>query len=194
MLDEDGFERLAKFDAIYLGAIGAPTVPDHISAGDLLLPLRKRVRPVRQPAADAAAVRASARRSRTARPADIDMVCVRENTEGEYSGVGGRVHRRHDVRGGRADRRLHATPASSASSATRSRSPRSGRARCWRARRSRTRFGTRWCCGMKSPRRWPRSIRRSSIRSTTSTRSPPAWSRTRRRSTSSSRRICSATS
>jgi tartrate dehydrogenase/decarboxylase/D-malate dehydrogenase len=41
MLDDDGFERLAKFDAIYLGAIGAPTVPDHISAGDLLLPLRK---------------------------------------------------------------------------------------------------------------------------------------------------------
>ena len=40
MLDEDGFERLAKFDAMYLGAIGAPTVPDHISAGDLLLPLR----------------------------------------------------------------------------------------------------------------------------------------------------------
>src|SRR5206468_12777588 len=41
MLDDDGFERLAKFDAIYLGAIGAPTVPDHIPAGALLLPLRK---------------------------------------------------------------------------------------------------------------------------------------------------------
>ena len=41
MLDEDAFEQLAKFDAIYLGAIGAPTVPDHISAGDMILPLRK---------------------------------------------------------------------------------------------------------------------------------------------------------
>src|SRR5262245_48028024 len=41
MLDEDAFERLSKFDAIYLGAIGAPTVPDHISAGDMILPLRK---------------------------------------------------------------------------------------------------------------------------------------------------------
>src|SRR5437867_480267 len=41
MLDEDAFERLGAFDAIYLGAIGAPTVPDHISAGDMILPLRK---------------------------------------------------------------------------------------------------------------------------------------------------------
>src|SRR3954463_16823801 len=41
MLDEDGFERLAKVYAIYPGAIGAPPVPDHIPAGDLLLPLRK---------------------------------------------------------------------------------------------------------------------------------------------------------
>src|SRR2546423_11373208 len=40
MLDEDGFDRLAKVDALYLGAIGAPTVPDHLSAGDLLLPPR----------------------------------------------------------------------------------------------------------------------------------------------------------
>src|SRR5256885_2711995 len=45
MLDDDGFERLAKFDAIYLRAIGAPTVPDPISAGDLLLPLRKHLNP-----------------------------------------------------------------------------------------------------------------------------------------------------
>ena len=42
MMDEDGFERLAAFDAIYLGAIGAPPVPDHIAAGDLLLRIRQR--------------------------------------------------------------------------------------------------------------------------------------------------------
>src|SRR5436309_1142629 len=42
MLDEDGFERLAGFDAIYLGAIGAPAVPDHISVWQLILPLRQR--------------------------------------------------------------------------------------------------------------------------------------------------------
>ena len=91
MMDEDGFERLAKFDAIYLGAIGSPTVPDHIAVGDLLLPLRQRfeqyvnLRPMRllpgltSPLANRGA-------------ADIDMVCVRENSEGEYAGVGGRMH------------------------------------------------------------------------------------------------------
>ena len=103
--------------------------------------------------------------------------------------------RRHAARGRRADGRLHAPRASSASSATHSRSRRSGRGRCSRARPSRTRCGTRWCCGT----RWPRSVaqglpdgrvpevprRRASRR---------AWSRIRRRSTSSSRRTCSATS
>ena len=53
MMDTDGVDRLMKFDAIYLGAIGDPKVPDHISAGELLLPLRRRLvqyvnlRPVR---------------------------------------------------------------------------------------------------------------------------------------------------
>jgi len=91
MLDEDGFDRLAAFDAIYLGAIGAPSVPDHISVWQLILPLRQRfdqyvnLRPMRllpgltSPLANRGA-------------ADIDMVCVRENSEGEYSGVGGRLH------------------------------------------------------------------------------------------------------
>src|SRR5436190_20530596 len=91
MLDENAFEQLSKFDAIYLGAIGDPTVPDHISAGDMILPLRKvfeqyvNLRPMRllpglaSPLANRGA-------------SDIDMVCVRENSEGEYAGVGGRVH------------------------------------------------------------------------------------------------------
>jgi tartrate dehydrogenase/decarboxylase/D-malate dehydrogenase len=91
MLDEDGFARLATFDAIYLGAIGSPSVADHIAVWDLLLPLRQRfqqyvnLRPMRllpgltSPLAH-----------RT--PADIDMICVRENTEGEYAGAGGRIH------------------------------------------------------------------------------------------------------
>ncbi|HEY1911291.1 MAG TPA: tartrate dehydrogenase [Vicinamibacterales bacterium] len=97
MLDEDGFEQLAKFDAIYLGALGAPGVPDGISAA-LILAIRQRfdqyvnLRPMRllsgltSPLANRGA-------------ADIDMVCVRENSEGEYSGVGGRIHRgtKHEV-------------------------------------------------------------------------------------------------
>src|SRR6478672_6078728 len=91
MMDADGFEQAAKFDAIYLGAIGSPAVPDHIAVWDLLLPLRQRfqqyvnLRPMRllpglvSPLANRGA-------------ADIDMVCVRENSEGEYAGLGGRVH------------------------------------------------------------------------------------------------------
>jgi tartrate dehydrogenase/decarboxylase / D-malate dehydrogenase len=91
MMDADGFERLSKFGAIYLGAIGDPKVPDHIAVWDLLLPLRQRfqqyvnLRPMRllpgltSPLANRG-------------PADIDMVCVRENSEGEYSGLGGRIH------------------------------------------------------------------------------------------------------
>jgi tartrate dehydrogenase/decarboxylase/D-malate dehydrogenase len=90
MMDEDGFVRLAAFDAIYLGAIGAPGVPDGVSAA-LILAIRQRfdqyvnLRPmrllpgIRSPLANRSA-------------ADIDMVCVRENSEGEYAGVGGRIH------------------------------------------------------------------------------------------------------
>jgi tartrate dehydrogenase/decarboxylase/D-malate dehydrogenase len=91
MMDADGFSRLAAFDAIFLGAIGAPGVPDHVSVWELILPLRQRfdqyvnLRPMRllsglsSPLANRA-------------PADIDMICVRENSEGEYAGLGGRLH------------------------------------------------------------------------------------------------------
>ena len=91
MMDADGFERLATFDAIYLGAIGSPTVADHIAVWDLLLPLRQRfqqyvnLRPMRLLAGLTSPL---ANRS----AADIDMVCVRENSEGEYAGLGGRMH------------------------------------------------------------------------------------------------------
>jgi tartrate dehydrogenase/decarboxylase/D-malate dehydrogenase len=91
MLDEDGFERLAKFDAVYLGALGAPGVSDVVSAG-LILAIRQRfdqyvnLRPMRLLAGISSPL---ANRG----AADIDMVCVRENSEGEYSGAGGRIHR-----------------------------------------------------------------------------------------------------
>lgn len=91
MMPPDGLERLRAFDAIYLGAIGAPGVPDHVSVWELILPIRQRfdqyvnLRPMRllpgitSPLANRG-------------PADIDMVCVRENSEGEYGGLGGRLH------------------------------------------------------------------------------------------------------
>src|SRR5438477_4073315 len=91
MMDEDGFDRLSTFDAIYLGALGAPAVSDGVSAA-MILAIRQRfdqyvnLRPMRLLKGIASPL---ANRS----AADIDMICVRENSEGEYSGVGGRIHR-----------------------------------------------------------------------------------------------------
>src|SRR2546423_4450576 len=90
MMAEDAFEQLAGFDAIYLGAIGAPGVPDGLSAA-MILQIRQKfdeyvnLRPMRLLNGIASPLA-----HRTA--ADIDMICVRENSEGEYSGVGGRIH------------------------------------------------------------------------------------------------------
>jgi len=90
MMDEDGLARLQDFDAIYLGAVGAPSVPDHVSLWELLLPIRQRfdqyvnLRPMRLLPGVACPL---AGRGST----DLDMVCVRENSEGEYSGLGGRL-------------------------------------------------------------------------------------------------------
>ncbi len=92
MMSADGLDLLQDFDAIYLGAIGAPGVPDHISVWELILPIRQRfdqyvnLRPMRllQGVQSPLAGRG---------PADIDMMCVRENSEGEYAGLGGRMHR-----------------------------------------------------------------------------------------------------
>jgi tartrate dehydrogenase/decarboxylase/D-malate dehydrogenase len=92
MMDEDAIEQLARFDAIYLGAIGSPDVPDHVSLWDLILPIRQRfdqyvnLRPMRLLPGLASPLANRA-------PKDVDMVCVRENTEGEYAGVGNRSHR-----------------------------------------------------------------------------------------------------
>ena len=91
MMDPDGLDRLRDFDAIYLGAIGDPAVPDHVSVWELILPIRQRfdqyvnLRPMRLLPGIAGPLA-----GRTA--ADIDMICVRENSEGEYVGFGGRLH------------------------------------------------------------------------------------------------------
>ena len=90
MMAEDAYEQLDTFDAIYLGAIGSPSVPDRVSAA-IILAIRQRfdqyvnLRPMRLLPG---LVSPLANRG----PADIDMICVRENSEGEYAGVGGRVH------------------------------------------------------------------------------------------------------
>ncbi|MBF6165756.1 tartrate dehydrogenase [Streptomyces gardneri] len=88
MMPHDGAQRLADFDAILLGAVGFPGVPDHVSLWGLLIPLRRafgqyvNLRPVRLlPGTE------SALRGRTAD--DLDILIVRENSEGEYSRIGG---------------------------------------------------------------------------------------------------------
>jgi len=88
-IPEGGLERLKKFDAIFFGAVGAPDVPDHVSLWGLRLPICQgfdqyaNVRPARVLAGVTSPLSGGKA---------IDWVIVRENTEGEYSGAGGRVH------------------------------------------------------------------------------------------------------
>src|SRR5262245_6058078 len=91
MMDDDGLLRLQDFSAIYLGAIGDPArVPDHISLRDLLIKIRQRfdqyinLRPIKLLAGTQSPLRDKS-------PNEIDFVCVRENSEGEYCGWGGRL-------------------------------------------------------------------------------------------------------
>ncbi len=87
MMPEDGIETLSGFDAIFLGAVGAPGVPDHISLWDLLLKIRKgfdqyiNLRPVKL-------LRGAPCPLKNAKREDIDMLFIRENSEGEYAGAG----------------------------------------------------------------------------------------------------------
>ena len=88
MMPPDGLAQIRQHDAIYLGAVGFPTVPDHISLGGLLLPIRRQfqqyanIRPVRlMPGVPTPLA--------NRKVGDIDFLVVRENTEGEYSSIGG---------------------------------------------------------------------------------------------------------
>jgi tartrate dehydrogenase/decarboxylase/D-malate dehydrogenase len=89
MMPADGIDRLRDCDAIYLGAVGFPGVADHVSLWGLLLPIRKEfdqyvnLRPIQMFEGIEGPLR-------DRRPEDIDILCVRENTEGEYVGMGGR--------------------------------------------------------------------------------------------------------
>ncbi|MBW1960509.1 MAG: tartrate dehydrogenase [Deltaproteobacteria bacterium] len=91
MMPDDGLEILKKFDAIYFGAVGHPSVPDHVSLWGLRLNIVQRfdqyanIRPTRVLPGITSPLRDRG-------PKDIDWVIVRENSEGEYSGVGGVAH------------------------------------------------------------------------------------------------------
>jgi len=95
MMPANGPAQMREHDAILLGAVGLPEVPDHVSLWGMLIPLRRELRQyvnlrpvrllrgVRTPLADR-------------RPEEIDFIIVRENNEGEYSRIGGRIYERTD--------------------------------------------------------------------------------------------------
>jgi len=91
LMPEDGLERLSPFDAILFGAVGDPQIPDHITLHGLLLPMRRGfdqgvcVRPAYLYPGVTSPLSGK-------RAGDIDMVIFRENTEGEYAPVGGRLY------------------------------------------------------------------------------------------------------
>ncbi|MCD9672802.1 MULTISPECIES: tartrate dehydrogenase [Klebsiella] len=92
MMPVDGLQKLKAFDAIYFGAVGAPDVPDHITLWGLRLPICQgfdqyaNVRPTKILPGIQSPLR-------NVEPHDLDWVIVRENSEGEYSGHGGRAHK-----------------------------------------------------------------------------------------------------
>ena len=92
MMPEDGLDRLRGFDAIYFGAVGAPDIPDDVTLWGLRLAICQgfdqyaNVRPARL----LPGVRSPLH---GVEPGDLDWIVIRENTEGEYAGAGGRVHR-----------------------------------------------------------------------------------------------------
>jgi tartrate dehydrogenase/decarboxylase / D-malate dehydrogenase len=91
MMPDDGLAQIRGHDAIFLGAVGFPGIPDHVSLWGLLIPIRREfdqyanVRPVR--------LMPGIRSPLSGRKiGDIDFIVVRENTEGEYSSIGGRIY------------------------------------------------------------------------------------------------------
>ncbi|MFC3885678.1 tartrate dehydrogenase [Bacillus songklensis] len=94
MMPDDGLDILKNFEAIFLGAVGNPKiVPDHVSLWGLLIKIRREfeqsvnIRPAKY---------FKGLRSPLVNPNDFDLIVVRENSEGEYSEVGGRIHRGED--------------------------------------------------------------------------------------------------
>ena len=91
MMPEDGLAQLRPFDAIFLGAVGHPDVPDHVSLWGLLIPIRRgfrqyvNLRPVKL-------FEGIETPLKHWKPGEIDFHIVRENNEGEYSNIGGRLY------------------------------------------------------------------------------------------------------
>ena len=95
MMPDDGLNRLAEFDSVFLGAVGHPEVPDHVTLHGLLLPIRKGFDQYvcKRPNVLFEGIESPLRGYGAG---DIDFTVYRENTEGEYASVGGREHRGFD--------------------------------------------------------------------------------------------------
>ena len=95
MMPDNGIEQLSSFDAVFLGAVGFPGVPDHVSLWGLLIPIRRafqqyaNVRPIKL-------LKGIESPLKGRDSGDIDFVVVRENNEGEYSEIGGRLYEGSD--------------------------------------------------------------------------------------------------
>jgi tartrate dehydrogenase/decarboxylase / D-malate dehydrogenase len=95
MMPDDGLRQLQPYDAIFLGAVGHPSVPDHVSLWGLLIPIRRsfrqyaNLRPVRLFDGIETPLK-------NWKPGQIDFCVVRENNEGEYSNIGGRIYQGTD--------------------------------------------------------------------------------------------------
>lgn len=95
MMPADGLEQLRAFDAVFLGAVGHPGVPDHVSLWGLLIPIRRafrqyvNLRPVRL----FEGIESPLKKFKAG---EIDLCIVRENNEGEYSEIGGRMYANSD--------------------------------------------------------------------------------------------------
>src|SRR5579859_6894880 len=91
MMPADGLQRIAHHDAVFLGAVGWPSVPDHVSLWGLLIPIRRHfrqyvnLRPVKLFEGIESPLK-------NRKPGEIDFTIVRENNEGEYSSIGGRLY------------------------------------------------------------------------------------------------------
>ncbi|MFJ8260418.1 tartrate dehydrogenase [Rummeliibacillus sp. NPDC094406] len=96
MMPDDGLERLKDFDSIFLGAVGYPGVPDHVSLWGLLLPIRRQfqqyinLRPVKLLKGIQSPLVGKTSE-------DLDFIVIRENNEGEYSNIGGRMYEGTDM-------------------------------------------------------------------------------------------------
>ena len=155
MMPKNGRDLIRNHDAILFGSAGHPDIPDHITLWGLRLAICQpfdqyaNVRPTRILPGIQSPLR-------NVKDKELDWVIVRENSEGEYAGVGGRVHQGLAIESA-TDVAMFTRAGVERIIASPSALPNPVRANCSRLSPSRTRSVTPWSCGMKSPMRSPQN-------------------------------------